>query len=93
MERRDWSLRALNELLYLSLEKENNDLRIELLQRWLDTYLGLGQKIQDFELETNELEQLSELFYNNIEFMQKRKSETKQELDKITKLKKFIEIS
>jgi len=93
MERRDWSLNALSELLYLSLEKEDNDLRIELLQRWLDTYLAEGQKIQDFELQSDELEQLSELFYNNIEFMQERKNETRKELDKIAKLKKFIEVS
>lgn len=86
MERRDWSVRALNELIYIdSLDSYE---RADALVRWYNEYLS-SNKITDFDLELKELEQLSELFYKNIAFLKKHKELTKEELSKTKQLKEF----
>ena len=87
MERRDWSLKALNELMYIdSLDSFE---RADALVRWHNEYLT-ENKITDFELEYEELERLSELFYKNIAFLKKHQEVTKEELQKTKRLKEFV---
>lgn len=87
MERRDWSLKALSELIYIdsleSFEKADG------LVRWFKTYLT-ENKIEDFDLELKDLKTLEELFFKNINFLKKHKEETRQELINIKKMQQFL---
>lgn len=87
MERRDRSLKALSELNYIdsldSFEKADS------LVNWFNEYLK-DESIEAFDLELEELERLQELFFKNINFLKKHKEETRQELIKIQKMKKFL---
>jgi len=87
MERRDRSLKALSELNYIdsldSFEKADS------LVNWFNEYLK-DESIEAFDLELEELKRLQELFFKNINFLKKHKEETRQELIKIQKMKKFL---
>lgn len=87
MERRDRSLKALSELRYIdsldSYEKADG------LVRWFKEYLT-NEKIEDFDLDLEDLKKLQELFYKNIKFLKKHKDETKEELANIRKVQKFL---
>lgn len=87
MERRDWSLKALSELTYIdsldSYEKADG------LVRWFKNYLS-ENKIEDFDLEMDDLKKLQELFFKNLNFLKKHKEETRQELINIKKMQKFL---
>ena len=87
MERRNRSLKALSELRYVdsldSYEKADG------LVRWFKEYLT-NEKIEDFDLELEDLKKLQELFYKNIKFLKKQKDETKEELANIRKVQKFL---
>ena len=65
MERRDWSIKLLKELIYIdsldSYEKTNN------LVSWYTEYFSKSS-INDLDLELSDLKILEELFYRNINF-------------------------
>jgi len=87
MERRDWSIKALNELIRVdSLESSE---RADALVRWHEEYLGQN-KIQDFDLELSDLKRLEELFFKNITFLKEFKETTQEELKQTQKLRKFL---
>lgn len=87
MERRDWSVKALKELIYLdSLDSTE---KADALVRWNSNYLT-ENKIEDFDLELSDLKQLKELFFKNINFLKKHKEDTRLELIKMKKMKRFL---
>lgn len=87
MERRDRSLKALEELNYLdSLDTEE---RAQALVRWNNKYL-IETKIIDFDLEQDDLLKLSELFYKNINFLKNHKEELRQSMVENRKMKRFL---
>ena len=87
MERRDRSLKALKELTYIdslySFEKA------DALVKWFDDYLK-DDSIENFDLELDDLKRLEELFFKNINFLKNHKEETRQELVKMQKMKRFL---
>lgn len=87
MERRDWSLKALKELIYIDSLDTNE--RAEALLRWNKKYL-LQNQISDFELNTTELKTLAELFYKNIDFLKNHKEEVRQTMLENRKLQRFL---
>ncbi|MDD3007664.1 MAG: hypothetical protein RBR70_02645 [Arcobacter sp.] len=87
MERRNRSLKALSELIYIdSLESFE---KADALVKWYSDYFT-DDSIENFDLELNDLKKLEELFFKNINFLKKHKEETRQELIKIQKMKKFL---
>lgn len=87
MERRNWSLEALNELHYVdSLEASE---RAEALLRWHNKYLS-NNDISTFDLELNDLKTLQELFFKNIDFLKKHKETVRKEMLKTQKLRRFL---
>ena len=87
MERRNRSLNALKELIYI--DSLDSFTKADALVLWHDEYLK-DEKIENFELELAELKQLEELFFKNINFLKTHKEETRQELSKIQKMKRFL---
>jgi predicted DNA-binding protein len=88
MERRNRSIEALNRLQYLdSLESES---RANGLLEWVNEYITDTQ-IEDFDLQHQELMRLEELFYRNISFMKKYRSELKVDLDSNHKIRAFLD--
>lgn len=87
MERRNRSLKALNELIYIdsleSFEKADG------LIRWHNDYLS-EESISDFDLELSDLKRLEELFFRNINFLKNHKESSRKELLNMQKLKKFL---
>lgn len=87
MERGNWSLKALNEFIYIDSldpqEKANG------LIRWNKKYLT-DKKIDDFELDDNGLKKLHELFYKNINFLKEYKEKTRKDIVENRKLRKFL---
>jgi len=87
MERRDWSVKALKELIYAdSLDSSE---KADSLVKWHNKYLDKNH-IQDFDLELKDLNQLKELFFKNINFLKNHKEESRLELIKMKKMKKFL---
>ena len=87
MERRNRSLEALKELIYIdSLESFT---KADALVVWYDDYLK-DDAIENFQLELSELKELEELFFKNINFLKNQKEETKDELAKNQKMKRFL---
>lgn len=87
MERRDWSLKALNELTYIdSLEPLD---KADALIRWHENYLT-NDTIEDFDLELIDLKKMEELFFKNINFLKIHREKTRQELVQMQKMKRFL---
>jgi len=87
VERRDWSLRALNRLVYIdSLDSQE---RVLQLIEWNSEFLS-NSDIKDFELDARNLEKLLELFYKNISFLKKHKEETRENMLKNRKTQRFL---
>ena len=87
MERRNRSLKALKELIYIdSLESFT---KADALVVWYDDYLK-DDTIENFQLELSELKEIEEIFFKNINFLKNQKEETKDELAKIQKMKRFL---
>ena len=87
MERRDRSLKALKELAYIdSLDSYE---KADALLRWYDDYFS-NTSIEDFDLELEDLKKLEELFFKNINFLKNHKEETRLELIKMQKVKRFL---
>lgn len=88
MERRDWSLNALQELIYAhSLDSFE---KADALVRWNENYLQ-ENSIEDFNLELEDLKHLEELFYKSLDFMKNHKEDTRKELLNIQKMQKFLD--
>lgn len=87
MERRDRSLKALKELTYIdSLDSFE---KADAIVRWFDTYLK-DDSIEDFDLELTDLKRLEELFFKSINFLKNHREETRQEIIKMQKMKRFL---
>lgn len=88
MERRNRSLKALNELIYIdSLDSfEKGDA----LVKWGQEYLEDDIK-ESFDLEINDLRKLDELFFKNIHFLKKQREIARKEIIKVEKVKKFLD--
>ena len=87
MERRNRSLKALNELIYIdSLDDEERAIG---LSSWTKEYL-IDKDISDFDLEKSDLERLSELVYKNLNFLKKHKSGIAEAMNDTQKIKQFI---
>jgi len=87
MERRNWSLEALNELI--RADSLDSFERADALVRWYNDYLG-ERSIEDFDLELEDLKKLEELFFKSIKFLREHKEVTREELKKTQQLKKFF---
>jgi hypothetical protein len=87
MERRNRSLGALKELVYI--DSLDDELRASLLDKWVTSNL-VNFKIEDFDLELAELKKLHELFYKNITFMKKHRTNMKLEIDNYKKIREFL---
>ncbi len=87
MERRNWSLKALNELVYI--DSLDSFTKADALVKWYDNYLA-NDLISDFDLELGDLKKLQELFFKNINFLKAHKEETRLELVKMQKVKRFL---
>ncbi|AXH13346.1 hypothetical protein [Halarcobacter bivalviorum] len=86
MERRDRSLTALNELIYIdSLDSYE---RADALVNWYNKYLS-NEDISNFDLELSDLQQLQELFYKNINFLKEHKEQTRKDMIENRKVRKF----
>lgn len=87
MERRDWSIKLLKELIYIdsleSYEKANN------LVSWYSEYFSKSN-INELDLEVNDLKVLEELFYRNINFLKEQQKQAGEELKNIKKMKSFL---
>ena len=87
MDRRDWSIKLLKELIYIdsldSYEKANN------LVSWYSEHFSKSS-INDLDLEVNDLKVLEELFYRNINFLKEQQKEAAEELKNIKKMKSFL---
>lgn len=87
MERRDWSLKALKELIYIDSLDSNE--RAEALVRWNNKFLSKN-KISDFDLDESELKKLSELFFKSIDFLKNHKEEVRKNMLENRKLQRFL---
>jgi hypothetical protein len=88
MERRDWSLDALNEFIYIdSLDDEQKAIGLE---KWVKKYLDQND-ISDIDLPKDKLIQLEELFFKNINFLKRFRENQRLELIKLNDLKKFLD--
>lgn len=87
MERRNWSLKALNELVYI--DSLDSFTKADALVKWYNDYLT-NASIADFDLELEDLKRLEELFFKNINFLKVQKEETRLELVKMQKVKRFL---
>ncbi len=87
MERRNRSIKALKELIYI--DSLDDDDKAQLLVKWGKKYLQEDFK-KSFELELDDLKNLSELFYKNIKFLKEHRIEIKNQLDTNVKLKSFF---
>ena len=61
MERRNWSLKALNELVYI--DSLDSFTKADALVKWYNDYFT-NDSIADFDLELEDLKRLEELFNN-----------------------------
>ncbi|QOG12392.1 hypothetical protein [Arcobacter sp. FWKO B] len=87
MERRNRSLKALEELIYIDTLDDQQ--RADSLVSWGAKYLA-DDGIMDFDLNESELSHLLELFYKNLEFLKQYKSSIGVSMDENQKIKKFI---
>ena len=87
MERRDRSLKALQELKQVD---SMDDLeRAYRLRSWVEKYIQ-DTPITEFDLPLDRLKELSELFYRNIDFLKKFRENQRIELAKMRDMKKFL---
>ena len=87
MERRNWALKALEELTYIdSLDSYD---KADALVRWHKKYLS-SEKISDFDLIKSDLKKLLELFYKNINFLKEHKEQTRQDMIENKKMQRFL---
>ena len=96
MERRNWTLESLNELIYIDSQEDYT--KADLLVIWVEKYTSetsvdlISNETSDFKaiLNTNQLSLFLELFYKNINFLKLHKLEVKSQLDSIQKIRTFV---
>ena len=88
MERRDWSVEAIERLKYI--DSLDIDLKANLLTKWVDKYIKNGS-IEDFELSKPNFLILSELIYKNKSFLKEYQANFKNDLNSHEKMKKFFQ--
>lgn len=88
MERRNWSLKGLSEIQYI--DSLDDDLRAKRLEKWIQSYL-VEHSIEDFDLETKQLQVLQELFYKNKAFLDTYIVQFKSEVTDQQKIKAFLQ--
>ncbi len=87
MERRNKSIKALKELQ--NIDSFEEDVKVLALDSWVDEYLQ--EDIQkSFDLNLNDLNKLSELFYKNINFMKIQHENLKEALNQNKSIKKYF---
>lgn len=87
MERRDRSVKALEELIRIdSLDSYE---KADALVSWYEEHIGQNS-IEDFDLELEQLKQLEELFFKSINFLKNQKIQAKNDLNETRKMKKFL---
>ena len=87
MERRNWSIKLLKELIYIdSLESYD---KADSLVSWYTEYFSKSS-INDLDLELSDLKILEELFYRNINFLKEQQKQAGEELKNIKKMKSFL---
>ncbi len=87
MERRNWSLEALQKLIYAhSLDSFE---KADALKSWNEEYLQKNS-IEDFDLILDDLKLLEEMLFRSIDFLKKHKETTRKELVTIQKMQKFL---
>ncbi len=87
MERRNRSLEAFEQLKYInSLEGE---LKASSLELWSNQYLD-DNFTNELDLSKNQLNQFSELFYQNIHFLKQYRENLGKELSDYENIKKFL---
>lgn len=87
MERRNWSLKALSELIYI--DTLDDTLKAQRLENWVEKYLK-NNSIQDFDLELSQLKNLQELFYKNVIFLKNYLSTLKSQQNEQNQIKEFL---
>jgi len=87
MERRNWSIEALKQLRYI--DSLDDDQRAQRLMVWSKEYLS-DNKIENFDLVLDDLEELSELFYKNVLFLREYQNKINSELKEHHKIKEFL---
>ena len=94
MERRNWTLKSLEELIYIdSLDDEQ---KAESLVLWVEKYTqdetALKIETSNFIpiLNSSQLSTFLELFYKNIIFLKNRKIYIKSQIDSSSKIKSFL---
>jgi hypothetical protein len=88
MERRNRSLKALEELKYIdSLDDQQ---RAKQLLVWSNSYMT-ESIVESFDLSLANLKELAELFYKNINFLKSYREEIKIQLDNKDKIKSFFQ--
>lgn len=88
MERRNWSLTALKNLRIIDSLDDFD--RANALIIWVEKYIPDENSFLNFDLELEDANTLMELFYRNIEFMKEHRERTKEQLQEMRNLKKFI---
>ena len=86
MERRDRSLKALEEIIYITSLSDDFE-RGERLLEWGREYLVDNQ---EFDLEVNDLKKMADLVYMNMNFLKKHISQAKINLKNMEKIRKFF---
>ena len=87
MERRNRSLKALSELIYI--DSLDDDIKAQRLEKWVEKYLR-DNDIADFDLELKDFNSLSELFYKNIAFLKNHRNDMKKAIDNHKKIREFL---
>jgi len=87
MERRDKSLKILNELNYI----DSLDLleKADALVIWYNEHFT-NSKIENLDLEIPDLLRFEELFYQNIRFLKQHQEKIRLELNNLQKMKNFL---
>jgi len=88
MERRDRSLEALNKLKYIN--SLDDEYRAQSLSLWMNDYFS-EDYLENISLSNNQMKELLELFYQNINFLKKHKILLNNEINKNDKIKFFFQ--
>jgi len=88
MERRNRSIKALEELTYIDSLDDTS--RASGLKRWSETYFINENFANNFDLEFNDLKTMEELFFKNISFLKLHSINLKKQLIELKDMQKFF---
>lgn len=89
MERRDWSLKLLKELRYIdSLDSYE---KADAIVGWYESHFT-KRKIEDIDLDEDDLLTLEELFFVNLSFLKEQKEQARLDLKDLRKMKNFLKV-